>query len=65
MNLSKWRNVIKCAILPEILGGNIPSNNLNETEQDEAQDSQDESPDHWCYCRRPELGTMIACDDQA
>ena len=65
--LEKCKQFIKLAILPEILGKWYSWEPLSLSDNETKsliETNQDESQDLWCYCRKGESGTMIACENQ-
>ena len=72
--LEKCKEFIKFGILPEILGKwysrehmsltKTADTNLVKIKSDHDENDSREQ-DIWCYCRKEESGTMIACDNQA
>ena len=65
--LEKCKQFIKLAILPEILGKWYSREPLSLSDNETKsliETNQDESQDLWCYCRKGESGTMIACENQ-
>jgi len=60
--VAKATTFFKYGVLPELLGKWFTRKTMLELTDDS--DNNDENNQRWCYCRKPEEGSMIGCDNK-
>ncbi len=63
--MEKCNEFIQVCVLPEILGKWYSREPLSTIQCSHSSECEEGKTPVWCYCRKEESGTMIACDDEA